>query len=85
MDYGHPAILECGVIGKYDEKRGEIPLAFVVLREGFKATPGEIIQFARRNMAHFKARREVRILPELPKGGTGKILKSILRERYRAT
>lgn len=83
--YGHPAILECGVIGKYDEKWGEIPLAFVVLREGFKATPEEIIQFARQNMAHFKAPREVRILPELPKGGTGKILKSILRERYRAT
>ncbi len=71
------------MIGKTDEKWGEIPLALVVLREGFTANPEEIIQFARENLAHFKAPREVRILPELPKGGTGKILKSVLRERYR--
>ena len=78
--YGHPAVLECAVIGKSDEKWGEIPLAFVVLREGFQATPEEFIQYARENMAHFKAPREVRIIPEFPKGGTGKILKSVLRE-----
>jgi len=81
--YGHPAVLECAAIGKYDEKWGEIPLAFVVLREGFRTTSEEIIQFARDNMAHFKAPREVRILQEFPKGGTGKILKSVLREKYR--
>jgi fatty-acyl-CoA synthase len=81
--YGHPAVLECAVIGKLDENWGEIPLAFVVLREGFKVTPEEFTQYARENMAHFKAPREVQILPELPKGGTGKIMKSVLRERYR--
>jgi fatty-acyl-CoA synthase len=83
--YGHPGILECAVIAKYNEKWGETPLALVVLREGHKVTPKEIIQYARENLAHFKVPREVRILPELPKGGTGKILKSVLRERYRAT
>jgi fatty-acyl-CoA synthase len=82
--YGHPAVWECAVIGKQDEKWGEIPLAFVVLREGFKGAPEEFIQYARENMAHFKAPREVQILPELPKGGTGKILKSVLRGKYRA-
>lgn len=81
--YGHPAILECAVIGKCHEKWGEIPLALVVLREGYKLSPEEIILYARENLAHFKAPREVRILSELPKGGTGKILKSVLRERYR--
>ncbi len=81
--YGHPAVLECAVIGKSDEKWGEIPLAFVVLREGFRTTPEEFIRYARENMAHFKAPREVRILQEFPKGGTGKILKSVLREKYR--
>lgn len=82
--YGHPAILECAVIGKNDEKWGEIPLALVVLREGYQVTPEEIIQYARANMAHFKAPREIRILSEFPKGGTGKILKSVLRERYKS-
>lgn len=80
--YSHPAILECAVIGKKDEKWGEVPLALVVLREGYTITPAEIIKYARDNLAHFKAPREVIILKELPKGGTGKILKSVLRERY---
>jgi len=44
-----------------------------------------MIQYARENLAHFKAPREVKILPEFPKGGTGKILKSVLREQYRNT
>ena len=47
-------------------------------------TPEEFIQYARDNMAHFKAPREVRVLKEFPKGGTGKILKSV-REKYRNT
>jgi fatty-acyl-CoA synthase len=83
--YGHPAVLECAVIGKNDQKWGEVPLAFVVLREGYQATPQEFIQYTRDNMAHFKAPREVRILKEFPKGGTGKILKSVLRDKYRNT
>ncbi len=83
--YGHPAVLECAVIGKNDEKWGEVPLALIVLREGYRVTPEEMIQYARENLAHFKAPQEVKILPEFPKGGTGKILKSVLRERYRNT
>jgi fatty-acyl-CoA synthase len=83
--YSHPDILECAVIGKLDEKWGEVPLAFVVLREGSKATPEEIIDFARSRMAHFKAPKAVRIIEEFPRGGTGKILKSSLREKYRAS
>jgi fatty-acyl-CoA synthase len=75
--------LECAVIGKYDEKWGEIPLAFIVPREGFKVTPEDFMEYARKNMAHFKAPREIRIISEFPKGGTGKIMKSVLRERYR--
>ncbi len=47
--------------------------------------PNNIIQYARDNMAHFKAPREVRILPEFPKGATGKILKSVLRQKYPGT
>jgi fatty-acyl-CoA synthase len=71
------------VIGKNDEKWGEVPLALVVLREGCRTAPEELIQYARDNLAHFKTPREVKILQEFPKGGTGKILKSVLREKYR--
>ena len=81
--YSHPDILECAVIGKLDEKWGEVPLAFVVPREGSKTTPQEIIDFAKSRMARFKAPKEVRIINEFPRGGTGKILKSVLREKYR--
>ena len=83
--YAHPEILECAVIGKLDEKWGEVPLAFVVLKEGSKLTPQEIIDFARSNLAHFKIPKDVRIINEFPRGGTGKILKSILRQKYRAS
>ena len=81
--YGHPGVMECAVIGKNDEKWGEIPLALIVLREGYGTTPEEFIKYARENLAHFKAPREVKILKELPKGGTGKILKSVLRQQHR--
>jgi acyl-CoA synthetase (AMP-forming)/AMP-acid ligase II len=53
------------------------------LRDGYRVTPEEFIQYTRDNMAHFKAPREVKVLKEFPKGGTGKILKSVLREKYR--
>jgi len=80
--YSHPHILECAVIGKKDPKWAEIPKAIVVLRPGAKLTPQEIIDFSREKLAHFKALRDAEIIDEMPRGGTGKILKSVLRERY---
>lgn len=79
--YSHPEIIECAVIGKQDEKWGEVVLAFVVLREKSDITPQKIIDFARSKLAHFKAPRVVRIIDEFPRGGTGKILKQVLREQ----
>ena len=80
--YSHPAVLECAVIGKKDPKWGEIPKAIVVLKEGDQVTPGELIDFTRERLAHFKALREVEIVNEMPRGGTGKILKNVLRRQY---
>jgi len=80
--YSHPDILDCAVIGKEDPKWGEIPKAIVVLKPGAKLTPKEIMGFTRERLAHFKALREAEIVDEMPRGGTGKILKSVLRERY---
>jgi fatty-acyl-CoA synthase len=76
----HPAVQEVAVVGIADEKWGEAPHAFVVLRAGASATPPEIIEFARANLAHFKAPRHVHIVGELPKTATGKIQKFVLRK-----
>ena len=80
--YSHPDILECAVIGKKDPRWGEIPKAIVVLKPGARSTSHEIIDYSRENLAHFKALREAEIIDEMPRGGTGKILKSTLRKEY---
>lgn len=80
--YSHPDILECAVIGKQDPKWGEIPKAIVVPKPGATLSPEEVIAFSRENLAHFKALREAEIIDEMPRGGTGKILKSTLRKEY---
>jgi fatty-acyl-CoA synthase len=79
--YSHPDVLECAVVGKPDEKWGEVPIAFVVPRSGSRVTPQVIIEFVKSQMAHFKAPKEVRVIDEFPKGGTGKIMKLELRKR----
>ena len=80
--YSNPDILECAVIGKLDPKWGEIPKAVVVLKPGAKMAPEDIIDWTRKKMAHFKALREAVIIKEMPRGGTGKILKSVLRKEH---
>ena len=80
--YSLPDILECAVIAKKDPKWGEIPKGIVRLKPGSKLTPQEIIDYTRKNLAHFKALREVEIIDQMPIGGTGKIQKATLRQRY---
>ncbi|MBK8915299.1 MAG: AMP-binding protein [Phycisphaerales bacterium] len=75
----HPAVGECAVIGAPDPLRGELPVAFVILREGAAATDVELREFCRERLAGYKAPREVRIMAELPRSPTGKILKRALR------
>lgn len=75
----HPAVAECAVIGAPDPLRGELPVAFVILREGVSATDVELREFCRDKLAGYKAPREVRIMPDLPRSPTGKILKRALR------
>ncbi|MBW2096733.1 MAG: long-chain-fatty-acid--CoA ligase [Deltaproteobacteria bacterium] len=80
--YAHPDILECAVIGKQDLKWGEIPKAIVVPKPGATLSAEEVIAFSREKLAHFKALREAEIIDEMPRGGTGKILKSALRKEH---
>ena len=78
--YRHPAVMECAVVARPDEKWGETPCAFVTLKSGREDTTAEdIIKFCRDNMAHYKAPKTV-VFEELPKTSTGKIQKFALRD-----
>jgi len=76
----HPAVMECAVIAVPDERWGEVPKAFVVLKPGQSATEAEIIEHVRTRIARFKAPKAVEF-GELPKTSTGKIQKFVLRDR----
>ncbi|HEX6509800.1 MAG TPA: fatty acid--CoA ligase [Chloroflexota bacterium] len=80
--YEHEAVLESAVIAVPDEHWGEVPLAIVSMRPGKEATEEELIDYCRRRLAPFKVPKSVVFTEALPKGGTGKILKSRLRQPY---
>jgi len=75
----HPAVQEVAIVGLPHDVWGEAPHAFVVLRSAAQATEEELRQFARDNLAHFKAPHGVTFVQELPKTATGKIQKYVLR------
>ncbi|MDD7916616.1 acyl--CoA ligase family protein [Actinomycetospora callitridis] len=77
----HPAVLEAAVVGVPDERWGERPKAFVVLRQGKDAEPDAIIDHVKGAIARYKAPRDVEIVEELPKTSTGKIQKFALRAK----
>ena len=77
----HPAVQEVAIVGFPDERWGEAPHAFVVLTEGASGNERELCEFARANLAHFKAPHSVTFVKELPKTATGKIQKYVLRAR----
>ncbi len=79
--YKHPDVLECAVIATPDEKWGEVPIAMVVLKENASLSEKELIEFCREKLARFKVPKSVTFMPELPKTGSGKILKVELRKQ----
>ncbi|MDT3735330.1 MAG: acyl-CoA synthetase [Denitratisoma sp.] len=82
--YRHPAVLAAAVVATPDPKWGEVPCAFIELKEGAQATEAEFIDFCRERMARFKVPKKVVFCP-LPKTSTGKIQKFILREKAKST
>jgi fatty-acyl-CoA synthase len=80
--YQHPAVLECAVIAVPDDTWGEVPKALVVLRDGQSTLERDLLDHCRLHLAGFKVPKSMEFREELPKGGTGKILKRVLREKY---
>jgi long-chain acyl-CoA synthetase len=81
--YAHPAVKEAAVISIPDPDWGEAVHACIALRDGVPATAEEITEFCRERMANYKVPRSIEFIEgELPKGGTGKILKKQLREKF---
>jgi len=77
--YTHPSVKECAVVGKPDPVAGEIPKAYIVLKEGAKTTRDELIDYCQKRIAPYKRIREVEFVAELPKSIAGKILRRALR------
>jgi acyl-CoA synthetase (AMP-forming)/AMP-acid ligase II len=81
--YTHPAVREVAVFGVPDPNWGETVKACVVLKPGTALTAQELITLCRRSLAHYKVPRSIEFSEtELPKSGSGKILKTILRDRF---
>ncbi len=81
--YRHPAVMAAAVVAKPDPRWGEVPCAFVEIKEGAQATEDELITHCRARLAHFKAPKQV-VFGPLPKTSTGKIQKFILREQAKS-
>jgi len=73
--YEHPAVREAAVIGVPDDEYGEEVAAAIVLKDGASASPGDLREFVKEQVAAYKYPRYVWLVDELPKGPTGKILK----------
>ena len=78
--YKHPAVREAAVIGEPDELHGEIPVACIALRAGAQLTSSMVRAFCRDNLGRYEVPKKVFFMPELPKNGSGKILKRELRK-----
>jgi acyl-CoA synthetase (AMP-forming)/AMP-acid ligase II len=77
--YEHDAVLEAAVVGRPDERWGEVPVAFVVLRTGQPATAEELVAHCSSRLAKYKVPKDVTFLEALPRNPSGKVLKRELR------
>jgi fatty-acyl-CoA synthase len=75
----HPAVREVAVVGTPDDRWGEVPVAVVSAVPGADLTPEEVTAWVRERLAGYKVPKRVLVVDELPKGGTGKVQKPVLR------
>lgn len=81
--FAHESVLECAVVAAPDEQWGEVPAALVVLKPGHALTSEQLLEFAAARIGRFKLPRIIKFEEEpLPKTGTGKIRKNVLKQRF---
>jgi long-chain acyl-CoA synthetase len=80
--YKHPAVKEVAVIGVPHPLRGEVPQAYVALKENTVATEKELKQFCAQHLSKFKMPQKIQIVAALPRSTVGKILRRLLKEQY---
>jgi len=85
--YEHPAVKLCCVVGIPDPEAGEIPKAFIVLKEEYvgKISEEDIIEWVKERVAPYKRIRKVEFREELPTSAVGKVLRRLVREEARKT
>jgi long-chain acyl-CoA synthetase len=76
----HPAIAASGVVGRMDPMRGEVPVAFVELKESASIEELEVKQHCRKSLAGYKVPDSIRVLPQLPRNPTGKVMRRELKK-----
>jgi long-chain acyl-CoA synthetase len=76
--YQNPKVMEAAVLGIKDPARGEVPKAFIRLKEGEEMVVQEMVDFCKQRLASYKVPRNIEFVNELPKSPTGKILKRML-------
>lgn len=77
--YTLPSVKECAVVPAPDPKWGQVPALFVAFHDGESMTADEIVSFMTKSLAKYKVPKYVKILPDLPRNGTGKIVRNELR------
>jgi len=78
--YEYDGVLEVAVVGRPDDRWGEVPEAFVVLRPDATPSPDALLEHCRGQLAKFKVPREITFLDALPRNPSGKVLKRELRD-----
>jgi long-chain acyl-CoA synthetase len=82
--YEHPAVRLCAIVGKPDAEAGEIPKAYVMLKEDGKVTERALIEFVNERVAPYKRVQELELRNELPISSAGKVLKRVLLEEMKS-
>ena len=82
--FTHPAVANAAVIGKPDPETGEIPKAFVTLKQNKTISEEELMNFVNKQVTPYKKIRELEFIDEIPVSAAGKVLKRVLRERETA-
>lgn len=80
--FKHPKILECAVIGVHDQEWGESVKAVVVCKQGESMTEEEVVEYFKKHLASYKKPKSVDFMDSLPRNPAGKVLKTVLREKY---